>query len=255
MGKSRNSTGKGRFAPALLAVAGLALAIPGAGMAVSSVQSDSVQPAATEFMSFTPAGVDPELAQKVAKLVGKDALRFTPANKPAPARERTVNFAVRVDAATARTLSGRSPAETLAKSAGPDSGLSMVAARYNLGIARGYQSFAQPTRSVAAANIGDKVKDFAMPDLRSFDDSDDDGKPSRFKSRISLQNRDNAGTAPLTVEGAGSQRVDLGGAYSLSRNLDVTAGVRLSQERDRLNPLTDGIEDDQAVYVGTQIRF
>ena len=26
-------------------------------------------------------------------------------------------------------------------------------------------------------------------------------------------------------------------------------------DRDRLGPLTDGMEDDQAVYVGTQIRF
>ena len=49
--------------------------------------------------------------------------------------------------------------------------------------------------------------------------------------------------------------VDLGGAYSLTRNFDVTAGVRYSQERDRLRPLTDGKKDSQAVYVGTQFRF
>ena len=39
------------------------------------------------------------------------------------------------------------------------------------------------------------------------------------------------------------------------RNLNVTAGVRLSQERGRLTPLTNGVEDDQSVYVGTQLRF
>ena len=27
------------------------------------------------------------------------------------------------------------------------------------------------------------------------------------------------------------------------------------QDRNRLAPLTDGVEDDQAVYVGTQVRF
>jgi len=35
----------------------------------------------------------------------------------------------------------------------------------------------------------------------------------------------------------------------------VTAGVRYSQERDRLGPLTDGTQDSQAVYLGTQFRF
>ena len=36
---------------------------------------------------------------------------------------------------------------------------------------------------------------------------------------------------------------------------DVTAGVRVTQDRDRIAPLTDGVQDDQAVYVGTQFRF
>ena len=49
--------------------------------------------------------------------------------------------------------------------------------------------------------------------------------------------------------------LDLASSYSLTRNLNVTAGVRLSQERDRLAPLTDAVRDDQAVYVGTQFRF
>jgi hypothetical protein len=31
--------------------------------------------------------------------------------------------------------------------------------------------------------------------------------------------------------------------------------VRYSQERERLRPLTDGKQDSQAVYVGTQFRF
>jgi hypothetical protein len=47
----------------------------------------------------------------------------------------------------------------------------------------------------------------------------------------------------------------VGGAYRVVGNLNVTAGVRLSQESDRLTPLTDGVEDSQAVYVGTQLRF
>ena len=48
---------------------------------------------------------------------------------------------------------------------------------------------------------------------------------------------------------------ELDASYRLSRNLDVTAGVRYSQDRERLMPLTDGKQDSQAVYVGTQFRF
>ncbi|MFC3213373.1 hypothetical protein [Novosphingobium panipatense] len=41
----------------------------------------------------------------------------------------------------------------------------------------------------------------------------------------------------------------------MTENLDVTAGVRYSQDRERLVPLTDGKQDSQAVYVGTQFKF
>lgn len=251
MGKGQDSKSRGRFAPAVLAVACLALAIPGASLAVSSPDG---KPAAEslEFLPFTPAGADPELAQKVAQLLGKDALRFTPASVPRPNRERTVNFAVRVDTSLARTLGAQSRLDPLAKSVPVNGGLGAVAARYNLGIAKGYQSFTQPTRSVAVVPAG--IRDIAMPDLSSYDSTQPE-KPSRFQSRIALEQQDRAGSSPGTLEGAGSQKLDLGGSYRLSRHLDVTAGVRLSQDRDRLAPLTNGVEDDQAVYVGTQIRF
>ncbi|EDL49643.1 hypothetical protein [Erythrobacter sp. SD-21] len=254
MDKRFDSKSKGRFSPAMLAVAGLALAVPGAGLAVASPGiTEAAQP--VEFLPFTPAGADPELAQKVARLVGEDALRFTPASKPVPQRDRTVNFAVRVDDATARTLSGRTSLEPLAATSAVQTALPVAPTRYNLGIARGYQSFAQPTRSVTAAAVAEGLKDIAMPDLGTFDSKEQDGKPSRFQSRIALEQEGLAGSTPRTLEGAGRQRVDLGGSYRLSRNLDVTAGVRIKQDRDRLGPLTDGMEDDQAVYVGTQIRF
>ena len=254
MSKRFNSKGKGRYAPAMLAVAGLALAIPGAGLAVASVDNRA-ETRSMDFLPFTPAGADPQLAQRVAAIVGEDALRFTPASKPVAPGDRTVNFAVRVDNATARSLTGRGAIEPLAKGGAVRAALPVVPTRYNLGIARGFQSFAQPTRSVSAAAVAEGMKDIAMPDLSTFERTEDDGKPSRFQSRIALEREGLAGSSPRTLEGAGTQLVDLGGSYRLSRKIDVTAGVRLKQDRDRLGPLTDGIEDDQAVYVGTQIRF
>ena len=73
-------------------------------------------------------------------------------------------------------------------------------------------------------------------------------------SRIVLDQKEPTGRAPRTFSDT-ADRVDLGGAYRLGRNIDVTAGVRYSQERDRLRPLTDGKKDNQAVYLGTQFRF
>ncbi len=255
MSKTLHSKGKGRFAPAMLAVAGLAFAMPAAVLAVSS-PTTAPSAEAIEFLPFTPAGADPQLARRVAEVIGEDALRFTPAIKPRVTGERTVNFAVRVDDATARSISGRSATDAVTL-AMPEAVNPIAGTRYNLGIARGFQSFAQPTRTSpsVAAGVREGISDIAMPDLSTFDSGDARSKPSRFQSRIALEQRDRAGSAPRTIQGAGSQQVDLGGSYRLSRNLDVTAGVRLSQERDRLTPLTDGVEDDQAVYVGTQIRF
>ena len=256
MGKQVDSKGKGWFAPAVLAAAGLAFAMPAAVLAVGSPAAPAPVAGAIEYLPFTPAGADPQLARKVAEVMGEDALRFTPASRPRANAERRVNFAVRVNDATARAISGTVRAEKIAL-ATPEAISPIAATRYNLGIARGFQSFAQPTRTTpsVAAGAREGLRDIAMPDLATFDGDDDKGKPSRFQSRIALEQLDRAGSAPGTIQGAGSQQVDLGGSYRLRRNIDVTAGVRLSQERDRLAPLTDGVEDDQAVYVGTQVRF
>ena len=78
--------------------------------------------------------------------------------------------------------------------------------------------------------------------------------PSRFAPQVALDEHEKTGRSPRTFE-QGDQQVDLGGSYRLTRNLKVTAGVRYSSDRDRLRPLTDGRQDSQAVYVGTQFRF
>jgi hypothetical protein len=104
--------------------------------------------------------------------------------------------------------------------------------------------------------VGLDIKRIEMPDLASFRPSEGvKDKPSRLQPRIALESDSRTGRSPRTLEGAGEQTVDLGAGYRLSRSLNVTAGVRLSQERDRLAPLTDAVRDDQAVYVGTQFRF
>lgn len=252
MSKMRNTTGKGRFAATVAACAALALAVPSGVLALGNSASGTV-PSASRFALFTPATVDPQLARRVAETLGVNspAMRFTPAGSSRP-KERTVTVAVRVDDQTARAISVRGAIDSVKSEAGKGAGIAAIApTRYNLGIARGYQSFAKPV------SVSSTVRDIEMPDLASFEPSQGEAaaKPSRFQPRISLEQGQEPGRAHRTLEAAGEQSLDVGGAYRVSRNLDVTAGVRVSQDRDRLAPLTDGVQDSQAVYVGTQLRF
>jgi hypothetical protein len=234
----------------------MVFAAPVAGVAAVG----SLIPANTEFTSgyvpFTPAKIDPALARKVAATLGLEGLRFTPAPRT-PRGERVVTMAVRVDQATARAISvRRSLAEaSVGKRGDALSAMPLIEpTRYNLGSARGFQSFGAPATKSLALPGG--IRDIAMPDLASYrPDADKPGKPSRFQPRVAFADEKVAGRSERTIQAAGQQSVDVGGSYRVLKNLDVTAGVRVSQDRNRIAPLTDGVEDDKAVYVGTQFRF
>ena len=245
-----------RAVPALLAAAGLALAVPVAGVAAVGSLIPSVKTFGDGYVPFTPANIDPALARKVAATLGLDGLRFTPATRPSRG-ERVVTMAVRVDQATARAITVR---RSLADgSAGKGTALAaaplIAPTRYNLGSARGFQSFgAAPAAKALAVPTG--IRDIAMADLASYrTDAAKPGKPSRFQPRVAFEDDSDTGRSPRTIEAAGEQSVEVGGAYRVMKNLDVTAGVRVSQDRNRIAPLTDGIEDSKAVYVGTQFKF
>jgi len=246
---ARTAKRREQIAPALIAVAVTLAAIPSAGLAITAINTpvSLVAPAV-----FTPANVDPAVARQLAAKIAArgQEMRFTPAGT-ALDRNRTVTVAIRIDPEDARAISVCSA--IAAAQADPGVGVSLATlapARVNLGISRGYQTFAKPT----APALG--LKTIEMPDLASFRPREGvKDTPGRLQPRIALQSETRTGRSPRTLEGAGEQAVDLGAGYRLSRNLNVTAGVRLTQDRDRLAPLTDAVRDDQAVYVGTQFRF
>ncbi|MGB7408215.1 MAG: hypothetical protein WA908_06880 [Pontixanthobacter sp.] len=261
----------GKTAAAIAVAAGVAIAVPSAVYAVNSGDMPTVSPT-IEFAPFTPASVDPELAKRVEQSMrdrGLD-LRFTPGSS---VRDRTVTVAIRVNDEAAQAISARSfgsrrdvTVAAASSSIGPGIGSVAIApTRYNLGIARGYQSFAQSPGPLGSAlgkpglakpTLPKNIKSVDMPDLADFKPSPGAAdKPSRFKSRVALDQDTPTGRSPQTRGSLGDQSFDLGGAYRVTKNLDVTAGVRLSQDRDRLDPLTDDVQDSQAVYVGTQFRF
>ena len=254
MARSVKSQGKARFVPAALAVAGLSLAIPAAGLTVVQTSAAAEVPETVSYLRFTPAKVDPQLAARVAAVMGEDGLRFTPANKPVLTKDRTVTVAVRVDDAMARAISVRSAIDSAGTADSRERVLAISQTSYNLGVARGYQSFAQPAKP-ATVSVG--LRDMGMPDLAAFapDKGEKADKPSRFNSRVAI-NREDSGTRSLrTPDGLPGQSVDLSTSYRVIGNVNVTAGVRLSKDNNRLAPLTDGVEDDQAVYVGTRVNF
>lgn len=248
-GKAGAKTRRGISPAVVLSCAVCALALPSAVLAFTS--SFDARPVSlaphSSIGELPPAEVDPRFARTLA-LHGSSRgqlFRFTPAGS-ATRPDRAVTVAVRVDPETARAISvrGGSGDAHLASSAGT---LRIAPTAYSLGVARGYQSFTllgDPRSRGDGAELGSFRLRTAGPD-----------EPSRLAPRIALDAREKTGRAPRTLEGNGEQTVDVGGSYSLTRNLDVTAGVRYSQERDRLLPVIDGQKDSQAVYVGTQFRF
>lgn len=172
---------------------------------------------------------------------------FTPAGTP-NRPDRSVTVAVRVDSQAAQAITVRGNHGEMRDS--ELAGLRIAPTAFNLGVSRGYRSFAQ---ELAPAPSHSSMSE--LPDLKKYKLSPG-VKPDdpRFSTRLSVDDNQPAGRAPRTFAGDRGQ-VDLGGAYRVTDHIDVTAGVRYSQERERLAPVTDGKQDNQAVYVGTQFRF
>lgn len=242
MGKGRN----GAASALLIAGAVMVLALPSAVLALSvGIGPSLARPAIEEDDGgFQPARVDPRLARSISvRALGKgQTFRFTPG--AAPSRlDRSVTVAVRVDGNPAR------PSRN-ALATSDSGGFGIAPTAYSLGVSRGYKGFAQN------GGLGSEIRKVEMPDLASFKPSPGaKSDPSRFSPRIALDGREPAGRSPRTLQGQTEEVVDLGGSYRLTRNLNVTAGVRSTTDRDRLSPLSDSRKDNQAVYVGTQFKF
>lgn len=243
--------------PALVMVVAVSmLALPSAVLAFST-RFDVPQADFAANQDFAPGQVDPQLARARAaqRMQGKGPLfRFTPAGLAARP-DRSVTVAVRVDEATARTIVVRGP--SLSARTPPSGPVVRIApTAYNLGLSRGYQNFAGSAQTYSLPGGGEARRQ-DLPDISALvrSESGSSGSDARLIPHISLGERERPGRSPRTLEGAGEQSVDLGGAYRVTRNLDVTAGVRYSQDRDRLKPALDGKADSQAVFVGTQFRF
>jgi len=254
----------------LIAGAVTVLALPSALLAISSrldmamprgglIASHSVT--SRGLANFASGAVDTGLARALAALPsGKGSLfRFTPAGFSARP-DRSVTVAVRVDAATVHAVSAIIVRPPPAGKPAPTVPLHLAVNAYNFGLTRGTPGFTLGAPGFALpgdTHGGDAHGKPDLPDLQGFalTEGSTASQPSRISPHIVLGEQNRPGRAPRTLEAAGEQTVDLGGSYRLSRNVDVTAGVRYSQDRDRLQALPDGKQQTQAVFVGTQFHF
>lgn len=243
----------GLAAGAMIAGAVCLLALPSAVLAFTAKFEPKANTAQAEDALQALAKVEAPsgLARPlpVRSLAEGQIFPFTPAGTP-NRPDRSVTVAVRVDPETAQAISARQSGPLAAKG---ESGaeLRIAPTAFNLGVSRGYKNFSQGLVSTEKKGVSE------IPDLGRFSIAPDkSGDDSRFSPRIVMDETQSAGRAPRTFAGDSDDLVDVGGAYRVTKNLDVTAGVRYSQERERLvSPLTDGKQDSQAVYVGTQFRF
>jgi hypothetical protein len=209
----------------------------------ASLQAGSITPVTISrsgFGSFTPASADPRLAAAFSRgNLMTSGFRFTPASSAGKA-SRKVTVAVRARSAMSMPSADR-PAGNAAL-------LNVAPVAYNLGVSVGWKRFAI-SGDVAQADLG------LTQGRRQAADVGLSYTVKKWTTRVQLAAERPVGTAPRIVDASESLALDVGGSYRLTRNLDVTAGVRYKSERDRLEPLKDNRRDSQAVYLGTAFRF
>lgn len=219
-------------------------------LAATTAARNSARPApataqARPVGAFTPAVSDPRLAAVLARSgqAPNAGFRFTPASASSD-RSRAVRVAIR-----ARATTPAEAARDIFAAAPPAPVTAITPSSYNLGVSLGWRRFAV-SGDIAQTEGG------VMPGRR---DSAQVGVSYRANRRIT-------GRVAVAAERAeGTQRIvaedeayslDVGGAYSIARNIDLTAGARYRISRDRLDTIArDERRDSQAVYIGTAFRF
>ncbi|QDZ08839.1 hypothetical protein FPZ24_16310 [Sphingomonas panacisoli] len=218
-----------------LAVAG-AFAVPAFGTPDSANRVGKASPSAQIF--FTPASADPKLAALIARSgIGTASFRFAPAE----------SRGVRRPVVTALQIATPKTGVVTLRNLGSDTtapGLGLAPIKYNLVASTAAKRLSVPG-DAPKMDLG------TSPSGRRMDPGFNLSKPSKLKAVTDRPPTD------TRLIGDAPQMIDVGGAYSLRRNIDVTAGVRYkSPDRDRLAPMPDDRRvDSQAVYVGTTFKF
>jgi hypothetical protein len=196
---------------------------------------------------FTPAGIDSRLAERMRSNAARStAFPFTPAGLNSRI-SNTLTVAARAD--SSNSVSVRNAMAQL--DAGSGTTLRLNNSNYQLTTARGWQAFNLPTTSVEQPRLGEMLGKGTF----RLDDSGKK-KPSRFNTDLKVASPRGATPSLRGNEAAaGDYSVNVGGSFRVAKGVDVTAGVRYSRDSDRVDPATAAQADNEAVYVGTKIKF
>lgn len=225
----------------LIAAAAISVALPPALAAMSRADRIIDTRLSETFLGqFTPASGDPRLMARYAKISedARSGFSFTPAITDTDRKNRAITVVIRSrdDTSASRTAG-------LAAGRGTTP-IAITPVAYDLGASVGFAKFVTP-----ALPRGTDLRN--LPVAKAPEEAE---SKSRFATRMLSRQSDPAGaTDRLTTPGE-DQTVDVVSSYRLTKNLDVTAGVRYKSS-DRVEPLTDTRRDSQAVYVGTAFRF
>ena len=193
---------------------------------------------------FTPAAADPRLAAIFARGgLNNQGFRFTPV---LTGKNRAVTVAVRSTSGARPFVIDRLATQVAVTGVVPNVGVQPVS--YSLGAGVGWKRFAL-TKDVVRAETG------IVSALRERPEAGVPSLARKWNTRLQVAAERPLGQAPRTLTGTESYSLDVGGSFRLTRNFDVTAGVRYRSDRDRLQQLEDNRRDSQAVYVGTAFRF
>ena len=232
---------------AALVVAGLVLPPAfAAGAGTAQRRAPLIALSLDNVSAFTPATADPRLAAAFAGRAPSAAdFKFTPA--ASKGRPSQLRVAIR-----ARTTSpGRTARvgdNVAATSASPVSAL--TPASYNLGVAVGWRRFAVSGEMAKVNGV-----DPALGGGREGAVVGVSYSLKRFTGRVAVGADRGDGSQAAVLPDTRAYSLDVGGAYTLTRSLAVTGGVRYKVERDRVSTLADQRRDSQAVYVGTAFKF
>jgi hypothetical protein len=191
--------------------------------------------------SFTPTIRDPRLAAAYARVAAKasgQGFRFTPTSG-SMSGQRSITVMVRASGDRVTTTSTLAP-------------VAIAPVAFSLNGAHNWRKFALP--EAVGRKALDPVPVETMVDAKNF--ALEDGKKDRFSTRVLLETRRDPSATVRNPSADKDYSLDVASSYSLTRNLNVTAGVRYNNSMaGRLTPMTDDRQDSQAVYLGTIFKF
>lgn len=193
---------------------------------------------------FAPVAADARQAALFDRIGGsfsEPSFRFTPSGGGS---KRAVTVAIRARAVNRAGVTDRT-AVAAANSSTISAGLAPSA--YSLGASLGWKHFAL-SGDFARIDGGN------VPESRELADIGVSYSGSKWSTRLLFGAERATGETSITGPDE-ALSVDLGGSFSLTRNLELSGGVRYKSQRDRLELSSDQRRDSQAIYVGTAFRF